>query len=140
MRERKRCIVAQVRHKRTGVHADTNGDTCLLCSLKHWDGSLESADIARIDAQFRCATACRLDGKIGAEMNIGHHGKHGACADLLEIVEIARMRNGNTDDIAARLRHPFDLREVLFHFRKRKVEHGLHGAGRFPRQQARCPP
>ena len=132
LRERKRCIVAQVRIKRTGVHADTNGDTCLFGRFEHRNGCLEAADVTRVDAQFRSPTTCRLDGKIGAEMDIRHHGKHGACTDLLEIVEIGRMRNSNTDDVAACLRHPFDLREVLFHFRKREVEHGLHGAGRSP--------
>lgn len=64
-------------------------------------GCLEAADVTRVDAQFRSPTTCRLDGKIGAEMNIRHHGKHGACTDLLEIVEIGRMRNSNTDDVAA---------------------------------------
>ena len=113
--------------ERTGVNADTDGDSSLTCCRNDLLDALRPADVARVDAQCRNALRHRLKGKLVVEVDVGDERRLDLPHNIAEIFRCLHIGYGNAYNVTARRRKFTDLLNGRLRVRRLRIAHGLHG-------------
>ena len=116
--------------ERSGVDADTDGDSSLTRRCDHLLHALRPADVSGVDTQGRNALRHRLERKFVVKVDVGHERRLYLPHDAPEILRRRHIGHGNAHNVAARCGELTDLLNGRLRIRRLGIAHGLHGNGR----------